>query len=145
MPATVRDAVVCGAEPAATDECLWHGKLSAEGDTLAFRHDLARQAMLELLSPTPPAVVRSLQKGVHLWTSTYLPVNANASTRHRIARAEVALSDAMPRAVSPRISQMSVVRWLPIGDNTPNTRRPRAKKTGAIDAKIRIDCALAGF
>lgn len=39
------------AEAGAVDECIDHGVLVASGDTLAFRHELARLAVLEGISP----------------------------------------------------------------------------------------------
>ncbi len=44
-------ASVTGAEAAAVDECLAIGTLVVQGEGLAFRHELARQAILEAISP----------------------------------------------------------------------------------------------
>jgi DNA-binding CsgD family transcriptional regulator len=42
---------VTGAEASAADECLHAGMLVAQGEALAFRHELARQTVLETLAP----------------------------------------------------------------------------------------------
>ena len=44
-------AAVTGAEAVAADECLAMGVLLAQGEALAFRHELARQIILESISP----------------------------------------------------------------------------------------------
>jgi len=44
-------AEVVGAESLAVDECMGIGTLIAQGDVLAFRHELARQTILEAISP----------------------------------------------------------------------------------------------
>jgi predicted ATPase/DNA-binding CsgD family transcriptional regulator len=44
-------AEVAGVGPEAADECLGQGVLRVDGDALAFRHELAREAVLEALSP----------------------------------------------------------------------------------------------
>lgn len=44
-------AEVTGAEAQAAEECLAIGMLTAQGDLLAFRHELARQTILALISP----------------------------------------------------------------------------------------------
>jgi DNA-binding CsgD family transcriptional regulator len=43
---------LAGAEASATEECLSSGMLVTHTDTLAFRHELARQTLLESISPT---------------------------------------------------------------------------------------------
>lgn len=43
-------AAITGAEAAAVDECLSIGMLVVHGEGLAFRHELARQAILDVLS-----------------------------------------------------------------------------------------------
>ena len=44
-------AAVTGADAHSVEECLHAGMLVPQGDLLAFRHELARQAMVESLSP----------------------------------------------------------------------------------------------
>jgi DNA-binding CsgD family transcriptional regulator len=44
-------AAVTGAEAAAVEDCLAAGMLVGQGELLAFRHELARQAVLESISP----------------------------------------------------------------------------------------------
>jgi DNA-binding CsgD family transcriptional regulator/tetratricopeptide (TPR) repeat protein len=44
-------AAVVGDAGDATEECLGHGMLRAQGDGLTFRHELARQAILEAIGP----------------------------------------------------------------------------------------------
>jgi AAA ATPase-like protein len=51
-------AEVSGTEIAAADECLAIGVLLAQGEALAFRHELARQAILESISPHRMALHR---------------------------------------------------------------------------------------
>ena len=46
--------------PTAADECLAGGMLVAQGELLAFRHELARQAVLEAISP--PRRARALHR-----------------------------------------------------------------------------------
>jgi DNA-binding CsgD family transcriptional regulator len=43
---------VTGAESEASEECLFSGMLVTQGDVLAFRHELARQVILESIAPT---------------------------------------------------------------------------------------------
>ncbi|MBL8093461.1 MAG: AAA family ATPase [Anaerolineales bacterium] len=45
-------AAVTGAEAHHAEECLNAGMLTTQGDTLTFRHELARQTILELIAPT---------------------------------------------------------------------------------------------
>jgi len=45
-------SVLTGAEAHAAEECISVGMLSSQGDVLAFRHELARQTILESISPT---------------------------------------------------------------------------------------------
>ena len=45
-------AEVAGADAQAADECLAVGMLVEQGECLAFRHELARQTILESISPT---------------------------------------------------------------------------------------------
>lgn len=47
-------------DPEAIDECLARGMLVADGDLLAFRHDLARQAILETIPPTRAARLHAM-------------------------------------------------------------------------------------
>ena len=42
---------LAGTDSAATDECIAGGMLRAEGDGLAFRHELTRQVVLDAMSP----------------------------------------------------------------------------------------------
>jgi DNA-binding NarL/FixJ family response regulator len=44
-------AAVTGAEASAADDCLHAGMLVAHGEALAFRHELARQIILETIAP----------------------------------------------------------------------------------------------
>src|SRR5262245_19081148 len=44
-------AALVGDEPAAAEECIAIGMLRAQGDLLAFRHELAREAILDTISP----------------------------------------------------------------------------------------------
>ncbi len=44
-------AGVVGDPVAPTEECIAHGMLHAQGDRLAFRHELARQAILDAMAP----------------------------------------------------------------------------------------------
>src|SRR6185436_9875566 len=44
-------ADLAGAEAAAADECVARGMLVPSGENLVFRHELARQAVLESISP----------------------------------------------------------------------------------------------
>ncbi|HEY0735133.1 MAG TPA: AAA family ATPase [Herpetosiphonaceae bacterium] len=44
-------AEIGGVEPQAVDECLSSGILVAQGELLAFRHELARQTVLDVISP----------------------------------------------------------------------------------------------
>jgi predicted ATPase len=53
-------AAVTGAEFAATEECLRLGMLQTEGEQLAFRHELARQVVLEATSPAQRLVLHRL-------------------------------------------------------------------------------------
>jgi hypothetical protein len=45
-------AEVGGSAADAVDECLGLGVLHVDGDALAFRHELTRQALLEAISPS---------------------------------------------------------------------------------------------
>jgi predicted ATPase/DNA-binding CsgD family transcriptional regulator len=45
-------ADVTGVDAAVTEECLMSGMLLAQGEALAFRHELARQTILESISPS---------------------------------------------------------------------------------------------
>ncbi|HKZ71068.1 MAG TPA: AAA family ATPase [Anaerolineales bacterium] len=53
-------AEVTGAEAKAADECLAIGVLLTQGDALAFRHELARQTILEVISPHRRIVLNRL-------------------------------------------------------------------------------------
>jgi DNA-binding CsgD family transcriptional regulator len=50
-------AAVAGAESLAVDECMATGMLIAQGEALAFRHELARQTILEAISPQQKPVL----------------------------------------------------------------------------------------
>ena len=68
---------VAGPVDAAIDECCAHGVLLASADTLAFRHELARAAILAAISPTR----RRLLHGRVLAT-----LRADPAARHDTAR-----------------------------------------------------------
>ncbi|MCL4267518.1 MAG: AAA family ATPase [Anaerolineae bacterium] len=51
---------ITGAESAATEECLAVGMLQTQADGLAFRHELARQTILDTLSPPRKLVLHRL-------------------------------------------------------------------------------------
>jgi DNA-binding CsgD family transcriptional regulator len=51
---------LAAAEAAAVDDCLRSGILTAEAQTFVFRHELARQAVLESLAPTRLRVLHRL-------------------------------------------------------------------------------------
>lgn len=53
-------ATVSGAEASAVEESLMAGILTANGDELAFRHELARQAILETISPLKRQVLNRM-------------------------------------------------------------------------------------
>ena len=53
-------ADVTGAEAQAADECLTSGMLHVQGDALAFRHELAQQAILEVIPPQKRIVLNKL-------------------------------------------------------------------------------------
>ncbi|MFD1731110.1 hypothetical protein ACFSC4_08540 [Deinococcus malanensis] len=63
--------------PAALDECLGAGMLQAEGTSLAFRHELARQAILETVLP---------QQRLHLHRCVLEALRAQSVTAHDYAR-----------------------------------------------------------
>src|SRR5262249_24264495 len=44
-------AALGGDKPAAAEECIAIGMLRTQGDLLAFRHELAREAILDTISP----------------------------------------------------------------------------------------------
>jgi DNA-binding CsgD family transcriptional regulator len=68
---------ISGSETQAVDECLSIGMLVAQGDTLVFRHELAREAVLEIISP-PHTIA------LHRMILTAL--RAAQATRHDLAR-----------------------------------------------------------
>jgi DNA-binding CsgD family transcriptional regulator len=70
-------AEVMGAEAAAADECLAIGVLLAQGEALAFRHELARHTILESISPPHRMVLHRLTLDV---------LKASPATRHDLAR-----------------------------------------------------------
>ena len=70
-------AEVIGAEAAAADECLAIGVLLAQGETLAFRHELARQTILESISPPHKMALHRLTLDV---------LKASPATRHDLTR-----------------------------------------------------------
>ena len=53
-------AEVVGAESLAVDECMGIGTLIAQGEVLAFRHELARQTIVEAISPQQRLVLHRL-------------------------------------------------------------------------------------
>jgi predicted ATPase/DNA-binding CsgD family transcriptional regulator len=53
-------ADVIGAEAAAAEECLAVGVLQTQGNSLTFRHDLARQVILDATSPSQKLVLHRL-------------------------------------------------------------------------------------
>ena len=70
-------ADVTGAEAVAADECLAMGVLLAQGETLSFRHELARQIVLESIAPPH-------KMALHRMTMNAL--QASSTTRHDLAR-----------------------------------------------------------
>jgi predicted ATPase len=68
---------VSGAGAATADECLATGVLLAQGDVLAFRHELARQIVLESISPPH-------KMALHCRTLNVLA--ASPATRHDLSR-----------------------------------------------------------
>ena len=70
-------AELTGAEAAAADECLARGMLALHGDSLAFRHELARQAVLESISPPHRLVLHRMALDA---------LRSSAATRDDLAR-----------------------------------------------------------
>jgi DNA-binding CsgD family transcriptional regulator len=70
-------ADVTGAEAGAAEECLGLGMLVAQRNCLAFRHELARQTILDAISPHHCMVVNRLVLNA---------LQANPATRHDLAR-----------------------------------------------------------
>ena len=68
---------VTGAQATATEECLAAGILLAEGNTLAFRHELARQTILDTLSP---------QRRLSLHRQVLAALAASPQAQHDLAR-----------------------------------------------------------
>jgi len=63
-------AQVTGAETGATEECLAIGVLVAQRDVLAFRHELARQTILDAISPSQRMVLNRLALNTLRTTAT---------------------------------------------------------------------------
>jgi DNA-binding CsgD family transcriptional regulator len=70
-------AKVTGAEAAAADEGLANGVLLTQGEALAFRHELARQTVLESISPPHKMALHRMTLDV---------LKASPATRHDLAR-----------------------------------------------------------
>jgi DNA-binding NarL/FixJ family response regulator len=120
-------AEVVGAESLAVDECMDIGMLIAQGQVLAFRHELARQTILEAISPqqrlvlhrlvlerlrASPATGNHLTRLVHHAEAandpqavlTYAPAAAHqaaAVSAHREAAAQYALALRFAHGLAP--------------------------------------------
>jgi DNA-binding CsgD family transcriptional regulator/tetratricopeptide (TPR) repeat protein len=70
-------AEVTGAEASAVDECLAVGVLVAQGEAVAFRHELARETILESTSPTHRLALHHM---------TLDSLKASPATRNDLAR-----------------------------------------------------------
>jgi hypothetical protein len=70
-------AQVTGTEAAATEACMAAGMLQAQGDALAFQHELSRQTMLEATSP---------QRRLMLHQLTLAALRASPAPRRNLAR-----------------------------------------------------------
>jgi DNA-binding CsgD family transcriptional regulator len=68
---------VTGAEASAAEECLTLGMLVAQRNCLAFRHELARQTILDAISPHHCLILNRL---------VLTALQADATTRHDLAR-----------------------------------------------------------
>ena len=78
-------------------------------------------------------------------TSANQPLEiANASIRHQRARVAVGLPAEMPEAALHLTRSTWAVRSLPITANTPNTARPRVRRTAATSAQKRFDSTSIG-
>ena len=91
---------VSGQSPEALDECVRSGVLLDRGTSVAFRHELARQAILDCL---PPAHRADLHRQVLAWFT-----NARSTDHRRLAQHAVGCADA--RAVvlhSPQAAELA--------------------------------------
>jgi DNA-binding CsgD family transcriptional regulator/tetratricopeptide (TPR) repeat protein len=70
-------ADVTGAEAGAVDECVAIGVLLTQGEALAFRHELARQTILESISPPHKMALHRMTLDV---------LKASPATRHDLSR-----------------------------------------------------------
>ena len=68
---------IVGAESENIEECIAHGMLQSQGDYYAFRHELARQTILESISP---------QKKITLHLMTLNALKESLETRNDFAR-----------------------------------------------------------
>jgi predicted ATPase len=95
-------AEVVGAESLAVDECMARGMLIAQGEALAFRHELARQTILESISP---------QQKLVLHRSVLERLKASPAAGHDLARlahhAEAAGDQEAVRAYAPAAARQA--------------------------------------
>ena len=136
-------ADVTGAEAVATDECLAIGVLLTQGETLLFRHELARQIILESISPP---------RKIALHRMTLDVLKASSTTRHNLSRlahhAEAASDcEAVLRYAPAAAKQASVASAhreaaslyalaLRFADNLPADRHARLLEAYAQECEI---------
>ena len=85
------------ADSACVEECLATGVLCTEGASYTFRHELARQAVLQAMTPT---------RTMRLHRQVLQSLAAHASTRHAAARLALHAAGAADAG--------AVLRWAPV-------------------------------
>ncbi len=91
---------VSGQSPAAPDECVRSGMLLDRGTSVAFRHELARQAILDSM---PPAHRADLHRQVLAWLTS-----AGSTDHRRLAQHAVGCADADAVVLhSPRAAELA--------------------------------------
>lgn len=120
---------VTGADANATEECLALGMLVAQGEVLTFRHELARQTVLDTLSPPRKLrlhqlALETLQNSPHTRADlTRLAHHAEAAGDHRAvleyapaAAHQAALADAHREAAALYHLTLRFATQVPLGD-----------------------------
>jgi DNA-binding CsgD family transcriptional regulator len=136
-------AGVTGAEAVAADECLAIGVLRAQGEALAFRHELARQTILEAISPPHKMVLHRMTLDVlkaSPATCHDLPRLAHhaeaASDREAVLEYAPAAAKQAAAASAHREAASLYALALRYADDLPADRRARLLEVYARECQI---------
>jgi len=136
-------AEVMGAEAAAANECLAIGVLLAQGEALSFRHELARQIILESISPPHRMVLHRLTLDVlKVWPATRhnlarLAHHAEAAGNREAVLAYAPAAANQAAAASAHREAVSLYALaLRFADDLPTDRRARLLEAYAQECQL---------